>query len=353
MKPLFFPFTYLRKKDAETLLTCFNSFSFFTTSFKKELNRDTPDLFKDPRVDPVFMEKDELQPVIETLKEYKKWAMLNDGNIDSLKTLFRKKPYFTSDTGVANIRSEIGKRSKDQSLSKQDKTFLKDQDYLNSLLFLRLAHENDAEKEAIELKFQSVAEEEKELFLTVRGTGEVKDSCQAVEKQNYDPGLVMTEKRLCAWVDVLLEKRKYFDFKEPLLLVTTSRGVDDYFDSMLKENNGLSKLEKLVCIKEHRSCGKKSDGQYAGCQAEITAILKRVMSGRQFTSEDMKNIDKRNFFDVDLSLYRFSGADIRNLFCFFQIKNSTDDKYLKDDLLKNFCKDVFVFFIDITAMRQS
>ena len=341
MKPLSFPFTYLRKKDAEILLTCFNGFSFLSTSSEEEFKAEAPDLHHDTSIEPVFMEQGgELKPVIETLKEYKKWALLNNGNIDSLKTLFRKTPYFTSDTGVANIRSEIGRRTRDFSVSKNKADNGKDQNFLNALLFLRLAHENDAEKDAIDLKFHMVTEEEKKVFSDVKG--ELKDtlSDQTLVSHDSDPGIFMTDKRLCAWANVLTEKIKYFNFKEPLVLATTSRGVAQYFDAVIEDGENTSGIEKLLHVENYKvfsgNCNLKKV-----CQDHFTAIINNAISGNKFKQNEINQTEDGDFLSVDISLYRFFGAGIKNLFC------SRGKQNIKNELLNHFGKYFFICFVEI------
>ena len=340
MKPLFFPFTYLRKKDAEILLTFFNGFSFLSTSSKDEFKAEAQDLYNDTSIEPVFMEQDEFMPVIETLKEYKQWAALNRGNIDSLKTLFRKTPYFTSDTGVANIRSEIGKRTKNFSASKNKADDVKDQNFLNALLFLRLAHENDAEKDAIDRKFQTVTEEEKKVFLDVRGELNENFSDKALIKHNSDPGIFMTDKRLCAWANVLTEKINHFNFKEPLVLATTSRGVAGFFDAVIEDGENTSGIEKLLLVENYKifsgNCNLKKV-----CQDHLTAIINNAISGNKFKQKEINQIEDGDFLSMDISLYRFLGADIKNLFC------SLGKQTIKNELLNNFGKYIFICFVEI------
>ncbi len=341
MKPLFFPFTYLRKKDAEILSACFNGFSFLSTSSGKEFKTETPELYNDTCIEPVFMEEGELKPVLETLKEYKQWAQLNRGNIDSLKTLFRKTPYFTSDTGVANIRSEIGKRSKELSVPKNKADYDKDQNFLNALLFLRLAHENDAEKDLIDLKFQSVTEEERRVFLNVRGELKENFADKALINQNYDPGILMTDKRLCAWANVLVEKIKYLNFKEPLVLVTTSRGVAEYFDAAMEDSENTGGIEKLLLIENYKVSIGNCDLETV-CQDRLTAILNNAMSGDKSGQKNINFAEEEDSSSVvDVSLYRFSGAGIKKLFC------PKDTQNIKNELSNNFGKYIFICFIKI------
>lgn len=344
MKPLFFPFTYLKEKDAEILLTFFNSFSFLSTSSEKEFKTEAPKLYNNTSIEPVFMEEDEIMPVIETVKEYKKWALLNKGNLDALKTLFRKTPYFTSDTGVANIRSEIGRRIQESSASENKPNFGKDQNFLNALLFLRLAHENDAEKDAIDREFQTVTKEERQVFLDVRGELKENFSDKVLIKQNSDPGILMTDKRLCAWANVLIEKIKHFNFKESLVLVTTSRGVAEYFDSAIEDDENTSGIEKLLLIENYKIFRGNSNLKTV-CRKHLTAIINNAISGNRFSQKDISGADDGEFLSVDISLYRFFGAGFKNLFC------SRDTQNIKNESLKNFGKDIFICFIETKAAK--
>lgn len=346
MKPLFFPFTYLRQQDSEILLTCFKNFSFFTTSSKKEFETDFSNLSANSGIDPVFMEDDELQPVIETLNEYKKWAVLNNGNRDSLKALFRTTPYFTSDTGVANIRSEIGKRSQSGHSLEVNQIYDKDQLFLNSLLFLRLAHESDAEKQAIDLGLQSIAAGETKLFLEVKGEMGANIPYEITPDQEYDPGLLMTEKRLSAWAYVLVKKSRHFNLEEPLLLVTTSRGIADHCNSAVNDTKISANTEKLVDIENFRIHGKDCDFNMQW-QADLKKMLKIAMQGGKIIENFPKEADDGCSCSADIQLYKFSGTDIKKIFFSLKMETSPETALIKDELLKIFCRNIFILCISI------
>ncbi len=338
MRPLFFPFTYVRNKDAKFLSTLFEGFYFLTTSLRDNFAIENPHITDYEGVEPIFMDDDELQPVLETLKEYRNWAMLNSGTPDSLKTFFRKQPYFTSDTGVANIRSEINRRSKSKILSENnqgndgDRFYDRKQSFLNSLLFLRLAHENDAEHDSIEHRLQSVLAGEKELFLKVKGGeenmgGEIPNRISV--SSEYDPGAFMTEKRLYAWMGVLDMKKNHCNRDEPLVLVTINDSIIEYLHSIIDENISFCDIQSLVCLRNYRvdarSFRQDNQDKY---KSDIDMILDNAVSGSQIIKKntddliDNNSIDHGSLCNLDMDLYKVSEKDLEILFRFPLDKDS-------------------------------
>lgn len=314
MKLLFFPFTHLSEKDAESVLTCFQRFSFISTKSREEFVHGDEPLKNSTFIDFIFTEQEELRPVLERVHEYRAWAEIHGGGAKGyLKSLLRDTPYFTSDTMVGNIRTQINTRinkragkqdvkagrisdHKDREASDQKDSFAE------NLLFLRLAQEQDAENESIDSAFSAVSFNEQQIIASVKG-----ESANAENRvQDDDPALYMSEKRIDAWAGLFKEKKGQIVSDDPLLFVTTSRAVID----ILKQ-----RAEKSLKILDSNNTKVYEDNcmNHGRWMAEFHDTLQDSVVQGLKGKKGKNSIDK-----IDIKLYFFQGIDIENIFCLAQ-----------------------------------
>ncbi|MBF0235604.1 MAG: hypothetical protein HQK65_21590 [Desulfamplus sp.] len=215
MKPIFFPFTSLTEYDAKSILSFFETFSYLSTKSDDELTISEPEWFQTlwkqkKYVDPVTLTQEELNPILASIKSWTSWAEANYGKQTRsgyLQSIFRENPYFTSDTDIASIKSQIKKgisstfrtdgsedgismsKSLDSSKSSKSSKALKSSKPLDSpgdinqylvhdksqevfnhaLLFLRFAMMTDLENESIDQQLSSIDLLETNLFSELKG----------------------------------------------------------------------------------------------------------------------------------------------------------------------------------------
>ncbi|MCP4115047.1 MAG: hypothetical protein GY737_06485 [Desulfobacteraceae bacterium] len=332
MKPLFFPFTHVRQQDARALSACFKGFCHFSVSASNEVGAGNPG------IDVVLPAPDELMPALAKVEDYKQWAGVNHGRPGQLKSRVRETPYFTSDTGIATLKSRIEQESGEIGSGDQAPVEPVDSQaaFLSSLVFLRTAQESDADTEEVNARLCSIARDEAALFsvlkdgapLAKQGDG----SC--VPDQDQDPGRVMTEKRILAWARFFREKIDVLGENAPLVPVTTSRAVVDYFHSKAKKSIKVLDIENF---KVHEGCCEHG----AGWQGRLKDLMENAIFGSTPGKNDLMEADDGCGLLADIQLYLFSGDHVSNIFC------PTDREARKNALIRGSNMEIPVCLVSV------
>jgi len=188
---------------------------------------------------------------------------------------------------------------------------------------------------------ESVLTWEKELFSEVKGeTCNIKDGIAA--GQNYDPGLLMTEKRLLAWFDVLEAKKESCDLSCPLVLVTTSSGVADFFDSMAEDMEFSGDIEIVASIENYKVC-------CGNCPEEqknkniFHAILKDALKGGEFVKQNLLSADDGDFYYVDINVYRLAERALEKFLRNSGKQTSVSEVFCRENIhFKSISGDIFL-----------
>ncbi|MBF0467470.1 MAG: hypothetical protein HQK61_01065 [Desulfamplus sp.] len=295
MKPVFFPFTSITEYDARSVLSFFETFSYLSTKSDDELMASEPEWFqrlwkKECCVEPVTLDKEELSVLLASVKSWRSWAEANHGTTTRsgyLQSIFRQTPFFTSDTDIVSIRSQISRgirmAEKDNSLEKfhtnpkdssiKDSSIPVNQYPLKencestgncespvnrALLFLRLAMMTDIENESIDHQLSSIERLEANLFAELKGDMESQtnndepDEISGIDSKE-DRGSLMTEHRLRCWLDLFMAKQPHFNDSTPNLFVTTSRSVIDFLLSVIEKIKLMLDIDNFKVHKEKKS----------------------------------------------------------------------------------------------------
>ena len=109
----------------------------------------------------------------------------------------------------------------------------------------------------------------------------------------------------------------------------------------MEDNADTSGIEKLLFIENYKIFSGNSNLK-TECRDRLTAILNDAMSGYPSRQKNINNRAEEEYFSsVDISLYRFSGAGMKKLFC------SHDAQNIKNESLNNFGRYIFICFIKI------
>ncbi|MCK5098451.1 MAG: hypothetical protein KAR45_10135, partial [Desulfobacteraceae bacterium] len=248
IKPIFFPFTHLQKTDIRAVAALFKSIFFFPASMPDEFDESIGYIEDKDFIIPIYPEKNDFEPVLHKVNEYRNWGELNKENKVNLKVLLQDKPYFTNDTSIPHLRANIERTPREGAdlLSKKDTL-------LNNLMFLRLAKIHDLEKENLDNQFTGIEENEYKLFSAIRGddSGDQESNLtDTIEKtplkiRSDDFGEYMTSQRISAWVDFFNRKKPFNSFDSSLLFVTTSSAVMEYLLSISKNKIKLLDIDNL------------------------------------------------------------------------------------------------------------
>ncbi len=263
MNSIFFPFTSLTQYDADCLLSFFETFSYLTTSSADELALSEPEwfqtLWKEKRaVEPVTLSQEELIPLRASIKSWKDWADTNYGKQTKsgyLQSIFRDSPYFTSDSDIVSIRTQIKSGldmySKDTNKNANNALHVK-----SAPVFLRLAAMADRENEAVDQQLSSIGRLEADVFAELKGGLDEKSFDSNILRVNtatQDRGELMTEQRVRAWFSFFLTKKYDFSDQSHQVFVTTSRAVIDFIISVSEKSKLMLDIDNFKVHKEKNS----------------------------------------------------------------------------------------------------
>ncbi|MFO7886575.1 MAG: hypothetical protein R6U68_17330 [Desulfobacteraceae bacterium] len=299
MIPLLFPFTHLRKKEIDLLLSIFRRIAVLRVQSCKPEDNSEQHLNNNASIEAVFAEEKELGQVLDRIARYREWAAIHSGTRGGLRAVLRDTPYFTSDTSVGRIRSQIasGSGEADRRIETMEKPAVSpavskgEEKKESPLVFLRLAQEQDAENERVDTEFTAVIQNEQSLFERVKGEDSSRMQGQTRDEA-YDTGLFMTEQRIKAWAWYLNLKKEMLAEKRPLLLTTTSQSVIDTLEQMSEK--------KIISLDRKEIIAHEKKGKYADF---LKALENSLLPG----TEKQKGIN--------IKLFLFSESDIKKIFC--------------------------------------
>lgn len=287
----YFPFTCLAPGVSRTLAAFFSNVSLF--SFERLPQADAI------RLTPAFLPEDQAKGLAAREKDYLSWAQLHKGNEKNLKHLLKADPYFTSDTDLTAIQSQI--RSLTQSgvgsgfgsgaVAKGGGTapegLVEGQGQTaggkDPLLFLKLADHFDRETSAIDQELLNLDKSKQAFLDELKGElGEETELAGAGVLKGSDPGLTMPGERISAWAAAARQAGLLDD--DPLILVTTSAGIMDHIlTNTERARNGLD----INPIKVHEDgCADK-----AGGLQDIEKILDQIVAGTPLKGETSRETD--------------------------------------------------------------
>ncbi|SMC76020.1 hypothetical protein SAMN02746065_109103 [Desulfocicer vacuolatum DSM 3385] len=336
MKLFYFPLTRVSRQDRDILGLFFQKLFYISSDTwhgapggpcrketlspygKKESPEETPDQENTLELMPLGFPQAMREQVMGSLGDYQQWARHSGAGPGQLKSLLRKTPYFTSDTHVGAIRSQIKKGG-------HPETFREDpsQDLVKALVFLCLAGEHDEQKASIDAALSSVDEKKHRLFSTLAGDVPMassekipgKDAVNldfSVSGTSGDPGAVMTQSRLSSWFRVFQEVCPPVCDDDPCVFITASPGGLAFFEQICPG--------RLVLDSEDISGA--PGGAVMGShdfKEQIMARMTAVFSDLQGTcpvqapGDETAHREKRS--SRGFRLYFFKGSALKSFFC--------------------------------------
>nr|NJM01679.1 hypothetical protein [Desulfobacula sp.] len=232
------------------------------------------------------------------------WVKVNRGNENNLRGLLKNNPYFTSDSDLTAIKSQI--RGAGEAAEKPEKTG-KDI-LLRDLLFLRMARQCDLENESIDIQLKNIDTAGSRMLSALLGEEGLKNMAPSGRGEGItDPGAVMTRERIEAWSRCMIHHGGFRPAGESPLFVTTSEAVADYLETI--SSDAINALD-IDPIKVHENdCENKTGWRQQVFEQLISAA--KGDTGRQnypFEGEDGCLLSGQ----IKLSL--FSGNNVRDLF---------------------------------------
>ncbi len=221
IKFYFFPFTFMDKRQANTLFGFFNNLNMIDIHGGDTLPEPMSGLEAKGALTRVCLDREKLALAEQEVRAYLDWAAIHKGNETNLRALIRENVFLKDDSGVAAIKAGI--RNGIASHDPKPTTIRENND---SLVFLKLADIHDRESQDIQAALDALDQESAALFAELKGEGEMPLSMGAT--QPCEPGQEMTEKRINAWLTAAFDA-ECFGHEGMPILVTTSRAVMDQF----------------------------------------------------------------------------------------------------------------------------
>ena len=306
IKLLFFPFTHITRNQLSTILTFFPSFQYLPVSRDFKHHPTLQELFEKGIIIPFFSSSEEIVALELKLEQYLAWARIHKGNEVNLKSLLRDNPYFTSDSDVAAIKSQV--KGVKGGVDAGDTALPGESALQRDLLFLKMAQLCDEQNESIDLELKDLDTTRDKLVSTLRGLesplSEIKDS----KANDYkDSGAMMTLERIKAWTGCMTAKGTLKKDGGSPVFVTTSEAVFDYLESNCKDVVNALDIDK---IKVHENeCENKSEWQHQFCD-----YLMRAIQGDGIQENNLPKVNDRCSLSGQIKLCLFSGNGINKLF---------------------------------------
>ena len=300
---IFFPFSYISQDQLATLQAFFSSFAFFPAASDLEHLVRLQELADKGTAVPVFSSREDLILVDRQFEEYMAWVKVHKGNEHNLRFLLKDNPYFTSDSDVTAIKSQIrGTREVIKPQQSAKDGLLKD------LLFLKMARQCDQEKESIDLQLANIDRAGNRIFSRLLGEEDPVEAAVPGGKPGIpDPGAIMTRERIEAWARCMMHSNIVENTGESPVFVTTSEAVVDYLETI--SSDAINALD-IDPIKVHENeCENK-----IGWQRQVFEHLMCAAKGDKGRQNHLPEVKDECFISGQIKLSLFSGNNIHNLF---------------------------------------
>lgn len=300
---IFFPFSHISQDQLDAIRAFFPSFIFFPASADLKHHERLQELADQGVAVPVFSSEDDLISVDYTFEQYMSWVKVHKGNEHNLRFLLRDNPYFTSDSDLFAIKSQIRGTQRKSELQRSEKDVLH-----QDLLFLKMAKQCDEENENIDFQLRNVDETRNRMLSTLLGEENPMDAMLSGGKTGTpDPGAIMTRERIEAWSRCMIHSNIFQTLGQKPLFLTTSEAVVDYLESICSDV--INALD-INLIKVHENeCENKT-----GWQRQIFEQFMNAVKGNASVPNDLPEINDGCTISGQIKFSLFSGNNIHNLF---------------------------------------
>ncbi|MFH2059055.1 MAG: hypothetical protein ABIJ59_09150 [Pseudomonadota bacterium] len=307
MKPriLFFPFTHITQDQSDAALSFFPAFEYLSVNKDLSEQDQLKTVHEMGRINPVFPSKQEIETIEQTSAQYLDWANIHKGNEKNLKALLSDTPYFTHDTDVSHIKSQLLKDKSSQTTETQTVFWQK------SLLFLKMAQLCDAQHDRIDMELKILDKTQDELVRALRGLPDfsLDPLSEHMEKKltPSDLGDKMTGERIVSWTRYMADKGHLNKNEEVPIFITTSRAVFEYLESNCQDVVNPLDIQQ---IKVHENkCENQKEWQH-----QFNKLLMHAIQGNECREEDLPKVEDNCSLCARFKLGLFSGKNIDKFF---------------------------------------
>lgn len=301
---IFFPFSHISQDQLDALQAFFSSFIFFPAAADLKHHERLLKPADQGAVVPVFSSRDDFSLVNYTFEQYMAWAKVHKGNEHNLRFLLKDNPYFTSDSDLFAIKSQIRSTTKKSEPNRSGQSVLH-----QDLLFLQMAKQCDQENENIDLQLVNIDKTRDKMLSTLIGEEDPMDVVLSGGKKGsaIDPGVMMTRERIEAWSRCMIHSNIFRTIGQNPLFVTTSDAVIDYLETICSDV--INALD-IDLIKVHENgCENKT-----GWQQQVFEQLEYAAKGDAGRQNDLLEANDECSVSGQIKLSLFSGNKIHDLF---------------------------------------
>lgn len=297
---IFFPFTHISQHQLRAVSVFFPEWYYLPLQHEKE---DLPHIkaaVQAGELKRIPLSTEDLDTAKQKVLQYTQWAKIHKGNERNLKAILKDSAYFTSDTQVTAIKSQIkGKLAKKADAAAQRRE--------KALLFLSMAQMCDEQNEQIDLELKAVEKNRENLFSALLGSDDpIREISEGSSFTDTDAGLIMTRERITAWAGCMALAGEMNDGQKPWFLVTTSPAVMDYLESNCSDVINALDIDQ---IKVHENnCSMKTKWQHQFCESLMQAV-----HGEGIREKDLPKITDSCVVSGQIKLCVFSGDFINEL----------------------------------------
>ncbi len=255
------------------------------------------------KIIPHFLSPETLASVEQKAEQFFEWARIHKGDELNLKSFLKDNPYFTSDSDVAAIKSQIRGNKKDGQGSLSDDLSLQE-----DLLFLKMAQLYDEQKEGIDLELKDLTQTSDDLVSTLRGLEDFEEEINNTKPENYtDSGTIMARERILAWFRCMKAMKLLEQEEAPPLFITTNREIFYYFESNCKDTINILDIDN---IKVH---GNRCENQDIW-QDQFEGYLTGAIEGSGSKGNNLPEVNDRCSKRGQIKVCNFVGGDINKIF---------------------------------------
>jgi hypothetical protein len=298
---LFFPFTHIREDQLNTVLSVFNCFHYLSVTRDLSENTELDAYYQNGRIHPYFPSLKQIGDIERISAQYLDWAAIHKGNETNLKALLSDTPFFTHDTDVTAIKSQVLKKGGKADTSGNEVTADK------HLLFLKMAQLCDAQQDDIDKKLNALDKNREALVNALLGVDSPLPEPGKDRLPPVDFGDKMTAERILSWTGVMAARGELEKEGDTPIFITTSTAVFDYLESNCE--NIVNPLD-IKEIKVHEN-GCKNQKKW---QHSFDDLLMHAVQGRNCREKDLPQVDDDCSLPVRLKLGLFSGENVNRVF---------------------------------------
>ncbi len=261
---IFFPFTHVTQHQLNTVLAFFPALNYLSVKPEGDESKHLKDASKAGNIHRISLPEKDLAALNQKVLQYTEWAKIHKGNEHNLKAIIQDSAYFTSDTHVSTIKSQIRGTQRDSDNLPVDS-------YDKKLLFLRMAQLCDEQNEQIDSELEGVDKRKKELLIALQGLeNPIEEKVENNSVAQNDAGCVMTGERIASWSSVMASSRRLDQEQGMRFFVTTSPAVFDYLESNSTDVVNALDIDQ---IKVHENnCEMKAEWQHQFCEYLMRSV---------------------------------------------------------------------------------